>query len=166
MEPGESTGRGPHARIAVFKAEVFFSMLHAALIGFPATGKSTLFQLMTSSKDAPRAKAETVVGISKVPDPRLDRLTAMFNPLPAIALLPLALTNKYFYDIAVLVGLNAIVCVGLNLLIGYAGQISLGHAGFFGLGAYGSAILASRYGWVSLPGQYRVFDNDFIIGAG
>ena len=35
-----------------------------------------------------------------------------------IALLPLALSNKYFYDIAVLVGLNAIVCVGLNLLIG------------------------------------------------
>lgn len=55
-------------------------MLHAALIGFPTTGKSTLFQLMTNSKDAPRAKAETVVGISKVPDPRLDRLTAMFNP--------------------------------------------------------------------------------------
>ncbi len=46
------------------------------------------------------------------------------------------------------------MCVGLNLLIGYAGQISLGHAGFFGLGAYGSAILASRYGvppWLSLP---------------
>ena len=55
-------------------------MLHAALIGFPSSGKSTLFQLMTSAKDAPRAKAETVVGISKVPDPRLDRLTAMFNP--------------------------------------------------------------------------------------
>jgi len=55
-------------------------MLHAALIGFPSTGKSTLFQLMTSAKDAPRGKAETVVGISKVPDARLDRLTAMFNP--------------------------------------------------------------------------------------
>ena len=55
---------------------------------------------------------------------------------------------------AITVGLNAIVCVGLNLLIGYAGQISLGHAAFFGLGAYGSAILAARYGWpapVSLP---------------
>ena len=25
--------------------------------------------------------------------------------------------------------------------------------------------LASRYGWVSLPDQYRVFDNDIIIGA-
>lgn len=64
-----------------------------------------------------------------------------------IALLPLALANNYFYDVAVLVGLNAIVCVGLNLLIGYAGQISLGHAGFFGLGAYGAALLGARYNW-------------------
>lgn len=68
----------------------------------------------------------------------------------AIALAPLAITNNYFYDVAILVGLNAIVCVGLNLLIGYAGQISLGHAGFFGLGAYGTALLAARYGWPSL----------------
>ena len=64
-----------------------------------------------------------------------------------VALAPLALPNAYTYDVAITVGLNAIVCVGLNLLIGYAGQISLGHAGFFGLGAYGSAILAARYGW-------------------
>ena len=67
-----------------------------------------------------------------------------------IAMLPLGLRNDYFYDVAILVGLNAIVCVGLNLLIGYAGQISLGHAGFFGFGAYGSAILSSRYGWPPL----------------
>jgi len=64
-----------------------------------------------------------------------------------IAVMPLALVNNYFYDVAILVGLNAIVCIGLNLLIGYAGQISLGHAGFFGLGAYGSALLSTRYGW-------------------
>lgn len=63
------------------------------------------------------------------------------------ALLPLALPNAYTYEVAILVGLNAIVCVGLNILIGYAGQISLGHAGFFGLGAYVSAILSARYGW-------------------
>ena len=55
-------------------------MLHAALIGFPGTGKSTLFQLMTSAKDAPRGKGDTAIGISKVPDPRLDRLTGMFTP--------------------------------------------------------------------------------------
>jgi len=67
-----------------------------------------------------------------------------------IALLPLAFTNNYYFEVAILVGLNAIVCVGLNLLIGYAGQISLGHAGFFGLGAYGSAVLTARYGWPPL----------------
>ncbi len=57
-------------------------MLHAALIGFSSTGKSTLFQLMTSAKDVPRGhgRTETSVGMSKVPDPRLDRLTAMYNP--------------------------------------------------------------------------------------
>jgi GTP-binding protein YchF len=55
-------------------------MLHAALIGLPSTGKSTLFQLMTSAKEAPRGKSDTAVGISKVPDTRLDRLTAIYNP--------------------------------------------------------------------------------------
>lgn len=75
------------------------------------------------------------------------RTGGMLALIAAVALLPLALANNYHYEIAILVGLNAIVCVGLNLLIGYAGQISLGHAGFFGIGAYGSAILAARYGW-------------------
>src|SRR5262245_14909655 len=55
-------------------------MLHAALIGFPSSGKSTLFQLMTSAKDAPRGKGDVAIGISKVPDDRLDTLTAMYNP--------------------------------------------------------------------------------------
>jgi GTP-binding protein YchF len=55
-------------------------MLHAALIGFASTGKSTLFQLMTSTKDAPRGKGDIAIGISKVPDARLDQLTAIFNP--------------------------------------------------------------------------------------
>lgn len=64
-----------------------------------------------------------------------------------IGALPLVLPNNFYYQIAILVGLNAIVCVGLNLLIGYAGQISLGHAGFYGLGAYASAILTARLGW-------------------
>ncbi len=58
-------------------------MLRAALIGFASSGKTTLFQLMTSARETARAahgKGETSVGISKVPDPRLDRLTAMYNP--------------------------------------------------------------------------------------
>jgi GTP-binding protein YchF len=55
-------------------------MLHAALIGLPGTGKTTLFQLMTSVRESPRGKGEVAVGMSRVPDDRLDRLTAMFNP--------------------------------------------------------------------------------------
>jgi branched-chain amino acid transport system permease protein len=77
----------------------------------------------------------------------------------AIAGLPLVMGNNYFYEIAILVALNAIVCVGLNLLVGYAGQISLGHAGFFALGGYGSALLAGTYGWptwLSLPAAVAV----------
>ena len=37
---------------------------------------------MTSARDAPRSqgRTETAVGISRVPDERLDRLTAMYNP--------------------------------------------------------------------------------------
>jgi len=55
-------------------------VLRAALIGFPGSGKSTLFQLMTSAKDAPRGKGDVAIGISKVPDARLDVLTSMYNP--------------------------------------------------------------------------------------
>jgi hypothetical protein len=55
-------------------------MLHAALIGFPSTGKTTLFQLMTNVRESSRGKTDVAVGVSKVPDNRLDVLTAMYNP--------------------------------------------------------------------------------------
>jgi GTP-binding protein YchF len=55
-------------------------MLRAALIGLPSSGKTTLFQLMTSIHEAPRGKGDVSIGISKVPDQRLDKLTAMYNP--------------------------------------------------------------------------------------
>ena len=55
-------------------------MLRAALIGFPSSGKSTLFQLMTSARDGAGGKGDVKIGISKVPDDRLDVLTGMYNP--------------------------------------------------------------------------------------
>jgi len=57
-------------------------MLRAGLIGFPSSGKTSLFQLLTSARDLPRAggKSEANVGVSRVPDDRLDQLTALFNP--------------------------------------------------------------------------------------
>jgi ribosome-binding ATPase len=60
-----------------------FAMLKAAFIGFGSSGKTTLFQLMTSARETGRAahgKGEATIGISKVPDDRLDRLTSMYNP--------------------------------------------------------------------------------------
>ena len=59
-----------------------FPMLRAGLIGFPSSGKTSLFQLLTSIKDAtPRGgKADANVGVARVPDDRLDEMTALFNP--------------------------------------------------------------------------------------
>ncbi len=67
-----------------------------------------------------------------------------------ILLMPFTFPNSFYFDVAINVGIAAIVCIGLNLLIGYAGQISLGHAGFFGIGAYASAILTTTHGWPPL----------------
>ncbi|MBI1874909.1 MAG: redox-regulated ATPase YchF [Acidobacteria bacterium] len=57
-------------------------MLRAALIGYPSAGKTTLFQLMTSVQEAHRAhgRQDVQVGVARVPDERLDTLTALFNP--------------------------------------------------------------------------------------
>jgi GTP-binding protein YchF len=57
-------------------------MLRAGLIGFPSAGKTALFQLLTSVREAPSrgGKGEAHVGVSRVPDQRLDRLTALFKP--------------------------------------------------------------------------------------
>src|SRR4029079_3888953 len=52
------------------------------LIGFPSSGKTSLFQLLTSAREAPRSggKTEANVGVSRGPDDRLDQLTALFKP--------------------------------------------------------------------------------------
>ncbi|HEY7474679.1 MAG TPA: DUF933 domain-containing protein [Vicinamibacterales bacterium] len=57
-------------------------MLRAGLVGLPTSGKTTLFQLLTSVHAAPKihGKGEAHVGIARVPDDRLDRLTALFRP--------------------------------------------------------------------------------------
>jgi branched-chain amino acid transport system permease protein len=58
---------------------------------------------------------------------------------------PLVVTNRYYLNVMIFIGIHTLLVVGLNLLMGYAGQISLGHAAFFGLGAYTSGILTATY---------------------
>ncbi len=54
------------------------------LIGLPKSGKTTLFNLLTGASVAtPRyetGRAELHTGIARVPDPRVDRLSALFHP--------------------------------------------------------------------------------------
>jgi branched-chain amino acid transport system permease protein len=97
-----------------------------------------------NAAEAPEAARALGVWRARLLQPRIGGLLSVALVL---ALLPLVLPNSYYYDVAIRIGINAMVAVGLNLLIGYAGQISLGHAGFFGVGAYASAILTSQYGW-------------------
>ena len=54
------------------------------LIGLPRSGKTSLFNLLTGSSAATSAfaggRAEMHAGIARVPDERVDRLSALFNP--------------------------------------------------------------------------------------
>ncbi|MFD1624110.1 branched-chain amino acid ABC transporter permease [Azospirillum griseum] len=93
--------------------------------------------------------------ISQSPAPRAARSnTGRFIGLATlttvVALLPLALPNAFYVDVAIRIAILAVNGIALNLLMGYTGQISLGHAGFFGLGAYGSAVLTAHFGWSPL----------------
>lgn len=63
----------------------------------------------------------------------------------ALAVFPL-LAPPYYVNLLVPFFAYAIALLGFNLLFGYAGLLSFGHAMFLGFGAYGSAILAGKYG--------------------
>ncbi|MDP3857108.1 MAG: branched-chain amino acid ABC transporter permease [Stagnimonas sp.] len=68
---------------------------------------------------------------------------ALLVALPVAA----ALTDNAFYKAVLVFGMiNAVAAVGLCLMLGFAGQISLGQAAFYGLGAYGTTLMASRFG--------------------
>ncbi len=52
------------------------------IIGFPQTGKTTLFNLLTGADAAVRrvSRGELHVGVARVPDDRVTRLAALFKP--------------------------------------------------------------------------------------
>jgi ribosome-binding ATPase len=57
-------------------------MLKVGIIGLAQSGKTTLFRIMTRAHGTGlgTGRPEAHLGVVAVPDPRLDRLTAMFNP--------------------------------------------------------------------------------------
>jgi branched-chain amino acid transport system permease protein len=68
----------------------------------------------------------------------------VFPPLVMMALQSRDLMNGYYYQVIMMVGINAIMAMSLNLVNGFNGQFSLGHAGLMGIGAYTAAVLTSR----------------------
>src|ERR1700757_3239329 len=57
--------------------------MKTGIIGLPQVGKTSLFRILTKahlSEHALSNPREAHVGIAKVPDDRLDRLAALFNP--------------------------------------------------------------------------------------
>ena len=74
-----------------------------------------------------------------------------------IALLPLLLSNNYFYEIAILVALKAIVCVGLNLIESPPGRALRA--------LHGSEIAAETLGIDSARYKLRVFVISAVFAA-
>ncbi|PYX82944.1 MAG: redox-regulated ATPase YchF [Acidobacteria bacterium] len=57
--------------------------MKTGIIGLPQVGKSSLFRILTKAQLSEHAFAnprEAHVGVAKVPDDRLDRLAALYNP--------------------------------------------------------------------------------------
>ena len=71
----------------------------------------------------------------------LGRSLAALVAVVALAMLPFAIKEIYYVNIASQILLYAIFALGLNILVGYAGLVSLGHAGLFGIAAYVVAYL-------------------------
>jgi len=69
--------------------------------------------------------------------------------LAGLVLVPLLLPNFLVFQLSIALS-YAIAIIGLNLLMGFNGQISMAHGVFFAIGGYGSAILTTRYGILSL----------------
>lgn len=55
--------------------------MKTAIIGLPMTGKTSLFTILTGVHESARiGSMETRVGVSKVPDPRVDALSKIYDP--------------------------------------------------------------------------------------
>src|SRR6201993_2546450 len=57
--------------------------MKTGIIGLPQVGKTSLFQILTKAHLSAQAHSnprEAHIGVAKVPDDRLDRLAALYNP--------------------------------------------------------------------------------------
>lgn len=56
--------------------------MRIGIVGLPASGKSTVYRLLTHGQPSHQASraAESAIAVVRIPDPRLDRLASLFKP--------------------------------------------------------------------------------------
>ncbi|CAB1063696.1 Branched-chain amino acid ABC transporter, permease protein LivM (TC 3.A.1.4.1) [Olavius sp. associated proteobacterium Delta 1] len=79
-----------------------------------------------------------------------------------LALIPLFISNHYYIQILIFIGIYSILALSLNLLNGYVGLLSIGHAAFYGIGAYASAKLVMEVGF---PFPLAMLGSGIIAGV-
>lgn len=75
--------------------------------------------------------------------------------LVVLVFVPAFVSNLYYIQVLIFVGIYIILALSLNLLNGYIGLLSIGHAAFYGIGAYASAKLMMEAGFpflLAMPG--------------
>src|SRR4029077_21149214 len=79
----------------------------------------------------------------------MKRALALAGTLLGLVVLNVVLprvTNPYYFQVLMLIGINIVLAVSLNLVNGFTGQFSIGHAGFMAVGAYTSAMFTIKLG--------------------
>ncbi|MGH7829575.1 MAG: ABC transporter permease subunit, partial [Candidatus Binatia bacterium] len=70
-------------------------------------------------------------------------------------LLPLlGITNAFYFEIAIQVGIFAALALGLNIVVGLAGLLNFGFVAFYAIGAYLWAIFGSSQANAFISGNY------------
>jgi len=75
---------------------------------------------------------------------RLATITLGGAALLALALLPVAVRDRYFLSVFIVANLYAAMAASWDILSGYTGRENFGHAIFIGTGAYTAALLDTR----------------------
>ena len=58
--------------------------MKSGIIGLPQVGKTSLFKILTKAHVEAHGGREAHIGVARVPDERLDKLAALYNPRKTI----------------------------------------------------------------------------------
>ncbi|MGY8678926.1 branched-chain amino acid ABC transporter permease [Bradyrhizobium sp. UFLA05-153] len=96
-------------------------------------------------------------------DPRVGMPVLAFVLLCALPLV--GMRNTFYLDVAIQVGIFAVLALGLNIVVGFAGLLDLGFIAFFAVGAYLWAIVSSPHGAALLGTGFPLQGDAFFVIA-